>query len=68
MKDKSTERLLININYHLRTMRGMARSKSLMPYDLCQKIIFYSSAALDEIKEFRQPNKGGNEEVPPSKL
>ena len=57
MIDKSTERLLIDLNYYLRTMRGMARSKSLMPHDLCQKMIFYSSEALNEIKEFRQATK-----------
>ena len=55
--DKPTERLLLDINYYLRTMRGMARRKSMMPHDLCKCIISYSSEALDEIKEFREALK-----------
>jgi len=51
--DKDTERLLINLNYYLRTMRGMAKRKSLLPYDLCKEIIYYSSEALNDIKEHR---------------
>lgn len=51
--DKTTERLLININYYLRDMRGMARGKYLSPYELCKQIIRDTTEALNEIKEFR---------------